>query len=104
MIVKAPEGRWCDYCKLQWGKVKYDGPGQTQWHLKAKTAAVVLCISETPLGKNNERAYCAEHRAELSEWAQDEVWPLVDQMEYVKKLDPKQLRKDLEANVQLKRL
>jgi hypothetical protein len=104
MIVKAPEGRWCDYCKNEWGKVKYDGPGQTQWHLKARTAAVVLCISETPLGKNNERAYCADHRAELSEWAQGEVWPLVDQMEYAKKLDPLKLKKELLDNVQLKRL
>lgn len=74
MIVKAPEGRWCDYCKSQWGKVKGD------WHPRAKTQAVVLCISETHLGENNERAYCLDHRAELSTWHDGSIWSLADQM------------------------
>ena len=99
MIVKAPEGRWCDNCKLQWGKIKYPGAGEAQWHLKAMTPAVVLCISETPRGLNNERAYCAEHRQELSEWPTGEIWPLVDQMAYAKEFDYKLLTKELTKNV-----
>lgn len=80
MIVKAPEGRWCDYCKSQWGKVK------TDWHPRAKTQAVVVCISETHRGEHNERAYCVEHRAELSTMPDGSIWPLADQMAEGKRL------------------
>jgi len=80
MIVKAAENRWCDYCKIQWGKIKDD------WHPKAKTPAVVVCISETHLGEHNERAYCVNHRAEISTWADGSIWPLADQMAYGKKV------------------
>ena len=76
MIIKAADGRWCDYCKSQWGKVK------NEWHPKAKTPAIVVCISETHRGENNERAYCAEHRAEISTWHDGSIWPLADQMVY----------------------
>lgn len=80
MIVKAPEGRWCDYCKSQWGKVK------TEWHPRAKTQAVVVCISETHRGEHNERAYCADHRAELSTMPDGSIWPLAEQMAEGKRL------------------
>ena len=56
VITRAPAGRYCDYCKAQWGRVKED------WHPKAKTQAVVVCSSETHQGKFNERAYCEAHR------------------------------------------
>lgn len=80
MITRAPEGRYCDYCKAQWGRIKND------WHPKAKTQAVVLCISETHQGQNNERAYCEAHRAEISTMADGTIWPLHDQMEAGRKL------------------
>jgi hypothetical protein len=80
MIIKAPVGRYCDYCKAQWGRVKED------WHPKAKTQAAVICISETHQGKNNERAYCENHRAEISTMPDGSVWPLVNQMETGRKL------------------
>jgi hypothetical protein len=80
VIVKAPEGRWCDYCKSQWGKVK------TEWHPRAKTQAVVVCISETHRGEHNERAYCVDHRAELSTMPDGSIWPLADQMAEGKRL------------------
>jgi hypothetical protein len=80
MIIKAPAGRYCDYCKAQWGRVKED------WHPKAKTQAAVICISETHQGKNNERAYCEDHRTEISTMPDGSVWPLVDQMETGRKL------------------
>jgi hypothetical protein len=80
MIIKAPAGRYCDYCKAQWGRLKDD------WHPKAKIQAVIICVSETHQGKNNERAYCEEHRAEISTMADGSIWPLVDQMETGRKL------------------
>jgi hypothetical protein len=80
MITKAPAGRYCDYCKAQWGRLKDD------WHPKAKVQAVIICISETHLGKQNERAYCETHRADISTMADGSVWPLVDQMETGRKL------------------
>jgi len=80
MIIKAPEGRYCDLCKAQWGRIKND------WHEKAKTQAVVVCISETHRGQNNERAYCEAHRAEISTMADGSIWPLHDQMEAGRKL------------------
>jgi len=80
MIIKAPAGKYCDYCKAQWGRVKED------WHPKAKTQAAVICISETHQGKNNERAYCEDHRAEISTMPDGSIWPLIDQMETGRKL------------------
>ena len=80
VITRAPAGRYCDYCKAQWGRVKDD------WHPKAKTQAIVVCISETHQGKNNERAYCEAHRAEISTMADGSVWPLNEQMEVGRKL------------------
>jgi hypothetical protein len=79
-IVKAQPGRYCDMCKAQWGKVK------NEWHEKAKTQAVVVCVSETHLGQANERAYCDEHRTELSTWHDGTIWSLADQMEYGRKV------------------
>ena len=80
VITRAPAGRYCDYCKAQWGRVKED------WHPKAKTQAVVVCSSETHQGKFNERAYCEAHRAEISTMADGSVWPLNEQMETGRKL------------------
>lgn len=80
MITKAPEGRYCDYCKAQWGRIKND------WHPRAKTQAVVLCISETHQGQNNERAYCEAHREEISTMADGSIWPLNEQMAAGRKL------------------
>ena len=80
MITRAPAGRYCDYCKAQWGRLKDD------WHPKAKTQAAVICVSETHQGKNNERAYCEAHRAEISTMADGSVWPLNEQMETGRKL------------------
>jgi hypothetical protein len=46
----------------------------------------VVCISETHQGKNNERAYCEAHRAEISTMPDGSVWPLNEQMEVGRKL------------------
>ena len=75
VITRAPAGRYCDYCKAQWGRVKED------WHPKSKTQAVVVCTSETHQGRHNERAYCEAHRAEISTMPDGSVWPLNEQME-----------------------
>jgi len=80
VITRAPAGRYCDYCKAQWGRVKGD------WHPKAKTQAIVVCTSETHQGKFNERAYCEAHRAEISTMPDGSVWPLNEQMEVGRKL------------------
>lgn len=89
MIKNAPEGRYCDICKAEWGKIK------NEWHPKAKTQAAILVISETHRGMNNERAYCLHHRSELSKWTNGEIWPLVDQMAYAKDLESKQYELEL---------
>ena len=75
VLTRAQAGRKSGYRKAQWGRVKDD------WHPKAKVQAVIICVSETHLGKQNERAYCEEHRADISTMADGSVWPLVDQME-----------------------
>lgn len=91
MIKNPPEGRWCDYCKMEWGKLD----NGKRWHEKAMTPAVVLIVSETHMGKNNERAYCMNHRSQLSTWTNGEIWPLVDQMAYAKEMKVKQYELEL---------
>ena len=91
MIKNAPEGRYCDICKGEWGKLD----NGKRWHPKAMTQAAILVISETHRGKHNERAYCLHHRSELSKWTNGQVWPLVDQMAYAKDMESKKYEMEL---------
>jgi hypothetical protein len=78
-IIRAEVGRYCDYCKGRWGKLK-DG----SLHEKARRQAVVVVISTITKSKGIERAYCETCRAENSRWADGSVWPISDQLNYAK--------------------
>lgn len=80
MIRRSYMGVWCDYCKLEWGKLK-----SGQWHPKAQAQAVVTIESSNGL----ERSYCRKCMDEVSNWPDGTTFSVVDQVNYANAHRPK---------------
>jgi len=83
VITKADLGTWCDYCKIQWGRVK----GGT-WHPLASTPATWTVHSKSPKSNAHKRNYCeqcllAVTRFEATYKAPGYFWAVKDQVEAV---------------------
>ena len=82
MITKADLGTWCDYCKIQWGRVK------NEWHPNATTQAAWTVHSKNPKSHNQKRHYCDKCLLEVTRFdatfnAPGYFWALKDQVETV---------------------
>ena len=82
MITKADLGTWCDYCKIQWGRVKND------WHPNATTQASWTVHSKSPKANAHKRNYCeqcllAVTRIDPTYKSPGYFWALKDQIEAV---------------------
>lgn len=81
MITKADTGIWCDYCKLQWGKVK------NEWHPKAQTQAI-WTVYGVHKSKGQKRHYCQSCLLVVTQFEGTYAlpayfWSLKDQVEAV---------------------
>jgi hypothetical protein len=82
MITKADLGTWCDYCKIQWGRVK------NEWHPNATTQASWTVHSKSPKSHNQKRHYCEKcllmvTRFDATYTSPTYFWALKDQIEAV---------------------
>lgn len=76
MIRRSYMGVWCDYCKLEWGKLKSGA-----WHPNAQTQAIVTIESSNGL----ERSYCRKCMDEVSTWPDGTTFTLIEQVEIGKR-------------------
>lgn len=74
-VIKAAPGVWCDYCKVRYG---------TNSLLGQKGASYTV-ISNHPKSQGTRRHYCNSCAIEVQTWADDTVWSLSEQTEYLLK-------------------
>ena len=68
-------GIWCDYCKIEWGRLK-----NNQWHEKAKTQSFISVQSSD----GQERHYCRRHMDEVMSWPDGTEFTMLAQLRYAK--------------------
>jgi hypothetical protein len=71
MIRHSNLGVWCDYCKVEWGKLK-----SGEWHANAKRQALITITSES----GAERHYCRSCMDLVSAWPDGTSFTMVAQV------------------------